>query len=86
MKRASAILILLVALVGAQQKRGRRGPQSTPDPVAGLLQDYYAWTWGDALFVVLDTYWPTKARCSIWRRRSQSFSISVCRWKRRSSA
>ncbi|MFM8980551.1 MAG: metallophosphoesterase family protein, partial [Planctomycetia bacterium] len=23
----------------------------------GLLRDYYAWTWGDALFVVLDAYW-----------------------------
>ena len=27
------------------------------DPLAGLLQDYYAWSWGDALFVVLDPYW-----------------------------
>jgi len=24
---------------------------------AGLLQDYYAWQWGDALFVVLDPFW-----------------------------
>jgi hypothetical protein len=23
----------------------------------GLLCDYYAWTWGDALFVVIDPYW-----------------------------
>jgi hypothetical protein len=23
----------------------------------GLLRDYYAWTWGDALFVVIDHYW-----------------------------
>lgn len=23
----------------------------------GLPRDYYAWTWGDALFVVLDPYW-----------------------------
>jgi hypothetical protein len=23
----------------------------------GILQDYYAWEWGDALFVVLDPYW-----------------------------
>ena len=27
------------------------------DKFAGLLQDYYAWTWGDALFVVLDPFW-----------------------------
>jgi hypothetical protein len=23
----------------------------------GMLRDYYAWTWGDALFVVIDPYW-----------------------------
>jgi hypothetical protein len=26
-------------------------------PAAGHLQDYYAWEWGDALFVVLDPFW-----------------------------
>ena len=25
----------------------------------GQLRDYYAWTWGDALFVVIDPYWST---------------------------
>jgi predicted phosphodiesterase len=29
----------------------------TPHPEAGLLQDYYAWEWGDALFIVLDPFW-----------------------------
>jgi hypothetical protein len=33
-----------------------------PEPGAGLLQDYYAWEWGDALFVVLDPFWFTRAR------------------------
>ncbi|HEY3328695.1 MAG TPA: metallophosphoesterase [Capsulimonadaceae bacterium] len=28
-----------------------------PVPHIGLLRDYYAWTWGDALFVVIDPYW-----------------------------
>ncbi|MCP4590369.1 MAG: hypothetical protein GY842_06480 [bacterium] len=28
-------------------------------PWIGLREDYYAWTWGDALFVVLDPYWYT---------------------------
>lgn len=28
----------------------------TPDKTTGMLQDYYAWEWGDALFVVLDPY------------------------------
>ena len=27
----------------------------------GPLKDYYAWTWGDALFVVLDNYWHSPA-------------------------
>jgi len=30
---------------------------ATPHPEAGLLQNYYAWEWGDALFVVLDPFW-----------------------------
>ena len=30
-----------------------------PSPDVGLLQDYYAWTWGDALFIVLDPFWFT---------------------------
>lgn len=35
---------------------------STPFEGAGLLQNYYAWHWGDALFVVLDPFWPTTER------------------------
>jgi hypothetical protein len=27
----------------------------------GQLKDYYAWTWGDALFVVIDPYWHSAA-------------------------
>jgi len=30
---------------------------STDEPLVGLRQAYYSWTWGDALFVVLDPYW-----------------------------
>ena len=26
----------------------------------GSLRDYYAWTWGDALFITLDPYWHSK--------------------------
>jgi hypothetical protein len=26
-------------------------------PYIGLLRNYFAWTWGDALFVVIDPYW-----------------------------
>ncbi|MCX7029339.1 MAG: metallophosphoesterase [Spirochaetes bacterium] len=53
--------------VWAQTMRNVLFPQPAPDafytgnaePVEhiGLLRDYYAWTWGDALFIVIDPYW-----------------------------
>ena len=53
--------------VWAQNARNAYFPQPAPDsfytgdaePVEhiGLLRDYYAWTWGDALFVTIDPYW-----------------------------
>ena len=53
--------------VWAQNTRNRFFPQPAPDafyggnPEAvehiGLLRNYYSWTWGDALFVVIDPYW-----------------------------
>ena len=30
---------------------------TTPVEHVGLVRDYYAWEWGDALFVVIDPYW-----------------------------
>ena len=32
---------------------------ATPDKIAGPLENYYAWQWADALFVVLDPFWFT---------------------------
>jgi hypothetical protein len=32
------------------------------DPCNGLRGDYYAWEWGDALFVALDPFWYTTTR------------------------
>lgn len=32
---------------------------SHPDPYGGNLQNYYAWEWSNALFVVLDPFWYT---------------------------
>jgi hypothetical protein len=53
--------------VWAQNARNAFYPQPAPDgfylgngepvPHIGLLRNYYAWTWGDALFVVIDPYW-----------------------------
>lgn len=58
--------------VWAQNARNRYFPMPTSDgfytgdteslkPI-GSLRDYYAWTWGDALFVVLDCYWHAPAQ------------------------
>ncbi len=35
---------------------------STPHPRAGPLEDFYAFEWGDALFVALDPYWFSNER------------------------
>lgn len=53
--------------VWAQTSRNTYFAQPAPDSFytgdaqevehIGLLRDYYAWTWGDALFVVIDPYW-----------------------------
>lgn len=53
--------------VWAQNARNSYFPQPAPNGFysgdaqrvdhIGLLRDYYAWTWGDALFVVIDPYW-----------------------------
>jgi hypothetical protein len=58
--------------VWAQNARNLYFPMPAPDgfytgdaaPLEsiGPLEDYYAWTWGDALFVVLDNYWHSPAQ------------------------
>ena len=35
---------------------------SIPSPFVGLRENYYAWEWGDALFVVIDPYIHTKTK------------------------
>ena len=58
--------------VHAQNARNQFFPTPAPDnfysgdtaPLAaiGLPKDYCAWTWGDALFVILDNYWHSPAQ------------------------
>ena len=57
--------------VGVQRARNRFYPTVAPDrfysgnaePLKeiGQLKNYCAWTWGDALFVILDNYWHSPA-------------------------
>jgi len=67
--------------IWSNQIRKHYYPNPTPDkfysgdtfqhPQLGLLQDYYAWEWGDALFVVLDPFWFAQkphGRGDIWKR------------------
>ena len=35
---------------------------TTQESITGIRDSYYAWTWGDALFVVLDPYWYTTTK------------------------
>ncbi|MEO6741334.1 MAG: metallophosphoesterase family protein [Chthoniobacteraceae bacterium] len=50
-------------------------------PKLGLLQDYYAWEWGDALFVALDPFWfSKKSRDDNWAR---SLGDAQYQWLRR---
>ena len=53
--------------VWAQTARNRYYPEPGPNgfyagntnvvPFIGLLRNFFAWTWGDALFVTIDPYW-----------------------------
>ncbi len=61
-----------VVAVQAQNARNHFYPTPAPDPfysgdteslpAVGLRKDYCAWTWGDALFVILDNYWHSPAQ------------------------
>ena len=35
---------------------------SKPEPYVGLRENYYAWQWGNSLFIVLDPYWYTQVK------------------------
>ncbi len=52
-------------------------------PVVGLLEDYYAWEWGDALFIALDPYWFTQRQRggnSLW---DQTLGADQYQWLKR---
>lgn len=40
---------------------GNATPADYPDGSLGVLENHYAWEWGDALLVVLDPFWNTAA-------------------------
>ena len=56
---------------------------ATKHPEAGLLQDYYAWTWGDALFVVLDPFWYTQQQRGQHDNWKRTLGIEQYQWLQR---
>ncbi len=59
---------------------------ATPHPRAGLLQNYYAFTWGDALFVALDPYWYGQERNRSGDNWGRSLGREQYEWLRRTLA
>jgi predicted phosphodiesterase len=53
---------------------------SARHPEAGLLQDYFAWEWGDALFVVLDPYWFTQQQRGQKDNWKRSLGVHQYEW------
>ena len=55
---------------------------TTAEPLVGTRQSYYAFEWGDALFVTLDPYWYTRQRPTADRWR-WTLGEEQYRWLRR---
>ena len=52
------------------------------EPVVGQRQHPYAWTWGDALFVVLDPFWFTKSQVKQGNRWTWTLGKAQYDWLR----
>jgi hypothetical protein len=55
---------------------------TVPDPHAGLLENYYTWEWGDALFIALDPFWYS-GRARGGDNWSRTLGTEQYRWFRR---
>ena len=53
---------------------------SLPKPHVGQLQNYYAWGWGDALFVVLDPFWYSTRQRAGGDGWAWSLGLAQYRW------
>lgn len=56
---------------------------ANPHPEAGLLQDYYSWEWGDALFVVLDPFWFTQKQRGRGDNWKHTLGLEQYQWLKR---
>ncbi len=79
--------------VWSNMMRKRYFPNPVPDefftgnankhPEAGLLQDYYAWQWGDAQFIVLDPFWFTQQQRGHKDNWSRTLGTDQYQWLKR---
>jgi len=79
--------------VWSNTMRKRYFPNPVPDsfftgdaakhPQAGMLQDYYAWQWGDAQFIVLDPFWFTQKQRGKGDNWSRSLGEDQYQWLKR---
>ena len=79
--------------VWSNMMRKRNFPNPVPDefftgnankhPEAGLLQDYYAWQWGDAQFIVLDPFWFTQQQRGHKDNWSRTLGTDQYQWLKR---
>ena len=56
---------------------------ATKHSQAGLLQDYYAWVWGDALFIALDPFWFSQRQHGKGDNWSRSLGEEQYQWLKR---
>jgi predicted phosphodiesterase len=52
----------------------------TKHPDAGLLQNYYSWNWGNALFIVLDPYMYSRGQRGQKDNWSKSLGVEQYKW------
>jgi hypothetical protein len=55
---------------------------TTNHPYVGRRENYYSWTWGDALFVVLDPYWYTSPKPDSLHGWNWTLGLTQYEWLR----
>jgi predicted phosphodiesterase len=77
----------VLPLSAAEARRSLAPPfytgNATKHSEAGLLQDYYAWEWGDALFIALDPFWFTQKQRGKGDNWKRTLGEEQYRWLKR---
>ena len=60
---------------------GNATPVNYPGGTLGLLENYYSWEWGDALFIVLDPFWNTNANPNAGAGNNWEWSLGEAQYQ-----